>query len=366
MRDEDRRTAILVSSLPGGIPRDVLEAKARSGERPRKDYVELARALDADLIDGPHMADGARALPRMIGGKVNYKAGQIAEALLRPQYRTLLAWGDYLGLCTAALLKLRLARRNLAVVSYNATGRAHVTLLRRLRVHSQLGAMFYQSSMQLEAAAAIGVPEHKLHRVFHPVDERFWQPVTGETGDAICAAGLEVRDYPTLMEAVRDLPVTVHLALASTRLSGTEAMKASGLYGRVLPENARVMAPTLHELRALYATSRFVVVPLIDVDHDGGATVITEAMAMGKAVIVTRGRGQRDIVRHKENGLYVPPGNPGALRAAIQYLIAHPDEAERMGRAGRAQVEAHHRLDRYVGMMAGAIRAMEAGSPSTG
>jgi glycosyltransferase involved in cell wall biosynthesis len=91
---------------------------------------------------------------------------------------------------------------------------------------------------------------------------------------------------------------------------------------------------------------------LHDVEFDAGVTAITEAMAMGKAVVVTRTRGQVDVIRDGESGLYVPPGDPVALRTAIRYLLDNPAEAERMGRAGRATVEAHHTLDRWVSAVA--------------
>jgi glycosyltransferase involved in cell wall biosynthesis len=90
------------------------------------------------------------------------------------------------------------------------------------------------------------------------------------------------------------------------------------------------------------------VVPLHDVDFDAGVTTIAEAMAMSKAVVVTRTRGQVDLVRDGENGLYVPPRDPAALRAAIRHLLDNPGEADRMGRAGRAMAESRLTLDRWV------------------
>jgi glycosyltransferase involved in cell wall biosynthesis len=349
---EPARTAIVVSSALGGIRRQELERKAALGERPRKDYVELARLLDADIIDGEHMAEASGALSRLIAAKAHFRGGQISEIALQRRYRTVLAWGDFVGLTTALLFKLTRSARNLAVVSYNASGSLQTMLLKRLKVHTHLRAMFYQSSVQLDVAQSRhGVAPHKLHRVHHPVDETFWTPSVAPTGSVICSAGLECRDYATLVQAIQDTPVQLHLALASTKLLGPAAIRASGVEQVPWPGSVRVVSPSLSDLRALYAASRFVVLPLTDVDHDAGATVVTEAMAMGKAVIVTRTRGQVDIVRHKENGLYVPPRDPAALRSAIQYLLDNPDEAEQMGRAGRAQVEARHRLDSYVRAM---------------
>ena len=111
----------------------------------------------------------------------------------------------------------------------------------------------------------------------------------------------------------------------------------------------------------MYARARFVVVPLHDVDFDAGVTTITEAMAMGKAVIATRTRGQVDVIRDGENGRYVPPGDVAALRAAIQDLLDRPDQADRMGKAGRALVESRHTLDRWVADVA----AVVAGRPGS-
>lgn len=49
-----------------------------------------------------------------------------------------------------------------------------------------------------------------------------------------------------------------------------------------------------------------------------------------------------------ETGLYVPPGDAAALRAATEHLLGHLGEAERMGRAGRERVEEQLSLDHYV------------------
>jgi glycosyltransferase involved in cell wall biosynthesis len=73
---------------------------------------------------------------------------------------------------------------------------------------------------------------------------------------------------------------------------------------------------------------------------------------MGKAVVVSRTRGQRDLVRDGHNGIHVRPGDPRALRAALDHLLAHPEEAERMGRAGRALVERELTLDAWVARVA--------------
>ena len=71
-------------------------------------------------------------------------------------------------------------------------------------------------------------------------------------------------------------------------------------------------------------------------------------MAMGKAVICSRTNGQIDILRDGKTGIFVPVGDPVALREAIQYLWDHPEIADAMGKAGREFVEKYHNLDDFV------------------
>ncbi len=78
---------------------------------------------------------------------------------------------------------------------------------------------------------------------------------------------------------------------------------------------------------------------------------------MGRAVICSRTPGQTDVVIDGETGIYVPPGDPQALREAIEYLLANPDLAERMGQAGRRLIEQSMSLDRYVERLGQLVRA---------
>ena len=152
----------------------------------------------------------------------------------------------------------------------------------------------------------------------------------------ICAVGQELRDYPTLVEAVRGLDVDVVIAAASP-WSKREDSSA----GLDIPPNVEVGALDLFDLRQLYADAAFVVVPLQETDFQAGITTILEAMSMGKAVVCTRTTGQTDTIVDGETGLYVPPGDPDALRAAIERLLADPAESARLGAAGREWARSH-------------------------
>jgi len=64
---------------------------------------------------------------------------------------------------------------------------------------------------------------------------------------------------------------------------------------------------------------------------------LLEAMAMELPVVASGVEGISELVSHQANGLLVPPDDPGALAAELEWLLARPDEAREMGRRAREQ-----------------------------
>jgi glycosyltransferase involved in cell wall biosynthesis len=344
----------MVPAWPGQPTCVELAQLAAIGERPRTDYVELARALDADVMDMEYLDGHATVVARGLARHVGTPTAQVVEAFLRRnRYRHVVARADRLGLPLALLHKLARADGDIVLISVWLSRPRKAVFLRPGRAHTHLRAIVNYGTAQMAIAAErLGVPTAKLHHAPQPVDEHFWQPRDAPPEDVICAVGSEARDYATFLAAVRGTDIRTELAVGTT-VFVTGSIR-SDLVGELrplagAPPNVRIHPQLGHmELRDLYARSRFVVVPLEDVDFDAGVTCIAEAMAMGKAVIVTRSRGQVDLVTEGDTGLYVPPGDPRALREAIEYLMANPDEAARMGRRGRAIAEERLSLDRWV------------------
>jgi glycosyltransferase involved in cell wall biosynthesis len=350
------RALIVVTSYAGQPSCAELDRQASIGARPRKDYVELAKVLDADVVDDRFLCDRASLVPAIVARRVSRPAGQAIEAFLRGgSYGHICAWSDRIGLPLALFHKMTGRRRDLVLISSWLSAPKPAFLLRDLQVHTHLRAIVSYSSRQNEIASnRLGVPAHKLHQALQPVDERFWQPEPPPSGTTICSVGFSGRDYETLFDAVRGLPVEVRLAVGGGELPANvleERLRKAGP-----PPNTTMAHYGPRDLRRLYASARFVVLPLHDVEYDAGVTAITEAMAMGKAVVVTRTRGQIDVIEEGREGVYVPPHDPRALRAAIERLVANPAEPERMGNAGRALVERSHTLTAYVARLAAIIR----------
>lgn len=304
--------------------------------------------LGSDVL-GPEYAD---TFPRVLRPLVRRLPVYVAQALaayrLRRQYGAIVTWDDRVAIILALILKLTRARaRHVALMSWVSSSKKALMLR---HVHERIDRLVLWSTVQRDAAInQIGVPPARIRLLPYLVDQQFWRPMPSPDPPCVCAAGNEMRDYPTFIAAVRGLDIPCHIAArsivgGSRKLSTVESVVAGGS----LPSNVVVESKAYAELRDLYSKSRFVVVPLRPTDTDNGVSTILEAMAMGKAVICSRVEGQVDVIQDGKNGIFVRQGDPAALRDAVVYLWQHPDVAERMGREGRRLVEEQHSLDDFL------------------
>jgi glycosyltransferase involved in cell wall biosynthesis len=82
--------------------------------------------------------------------------------------------------------------------------------------------------------------------------------------------------------------------------------------------------------------------------YDSSPIAIHEGMALRRPVAATRVGGIPELVDHGRTGILVPPGDPGALAAAILRLLRDPAEAARLGAAARVRYERRHRPERMA------------------
>jgi glycosyltransferase involved in cell wall biosynthesis len=191
--------------------------------------------------------------------------------------------------------------------------------------------MVVYASEQARVIERLGFPPDRVVLTPYAVDTAYFDPERVEGGDKalVASAGLEFRDYPTLIEAVRGLDARVVIAAASHW-----SKRADTTAGADLPDNVEVCSLGYPELRQLYADASVVVVPLYEVPFQAGITTILEAMSMGKTVICSRTSGQTDVIVDGATGIYVPPGDPASLRTALDEYIG-ASAATDLGAAAR-------------------------------
>ena len=119
-------------------------------------------------------------------------------------------------------------------------------------------------------------------------------------------------------------------------------------------------------LRTEYAEADAFVLPaIVDArgDTEGLGVVLLEAMNSRVPVVASDAGGITDIVEHERTGLLVPPGDEGALAAALARLAGDPALARALGEAGYRRLTERFTWDAIVSKWI-AIYRQVSGAPS--
>lgn len=301
--------------------------------------------MDADVIDGLYLETWQSRL-KFMRFFCKFIPILLLQALIvywhRRRYDVVVSWDDRFALIYAFLLRLTRSRaRHVAILSWMVPPKKAFALK---FVQKGIDCIILWSQTQRDLLVELfNISPSRIVTIPYFVDQNFWRPIN-EVVEGICSVGNSRRDYATLVEAISGLNILCHIAThvqPSEYSDGGDWGTTSRSLAQIasLPDNVVIKAASSLELRSIYARSRFVVVPLFPSFRDNGITIITQAMAMGKAIICSRIQGQLEFLEDGINGIFVPPGDSEALREAILYLWEHPDVAARMGAEGRRRAE---------------------------
>jgi glycosyltransferase involved in cell wall biosynthesis len=195
-----------------------------------------------------------------------------------------------------------------------------------------------------------GVRASHLRLLRWGIDETFWRVNGGYHSDGlvVSAGNDRHRDHAVLVQAMlqlRDQHPKLRFEIATKDRIELPA-----------PVGRRHASLTHLEMRDLYTRAAVVAVPTVPNHHLAGVTVLLEAMACGRPVVVSDTSGMREYVRHGETGLLVPPRDRDALVAAIDSLVRDPERASEIGRAARRAVEAQFSTRMLASQLAQALR----------
>jgi glycosyltransferase involved in cell wall biosynthesis len=243
------------------------------------------------------------------------------------------------------------------MIAHTLTPRKKRPFFSWLHVDTEIDRILcYSSFEERHMIEQLGISAEKVRRIHYHADDRFFQPSSEPSiePDLLCSAGQLLRDYDCLIEAVRGLSVRLRIAAGSPWIARELRPKAP------LPASVDWRRYDRYQLRELYARAALAIVPIVQNEYQTGIATILEMMSMGKCVIATRTRGQTDTIVDGVTGIYVPPGDPDALRQAIVRMLDRPEEAARIGRAARRYVEQEATLDQFVGQVSECIRSAHA------
>lgn len=224
--------------------------------------------------------------------------------------------------------------------------------------------MFAEAYRRLHTIVAYGAGEVEALRewlgdrgpsiVFVPfgVDTGYFAPRAGveATTDVVSIGADPRRDHELISALARAHPEW------SFRLVVTaEAARALA----PAPKNVEVEVDVpFDRVRDCLAEARAVVLPVRDNSYSGATTVLLQAMAMGRPVVVTRtaaiatGYGLEDSV----NCRLVAPGSLDGLEAAARAVLTDDAHAAALGSAARETVERSLTWSRYTSAIGSLLR----------
>ena len=215
-------------------------------------------------------------------------------------------------------------------------------------------------------AEELGYPREKIRIIRNGVDPGLFDVGTDrgalhefgwEEGDPVAGIVAElspIKDHATLLRAARI--VVDQLPRARFLIIGDGACRADleALSAELqLTPNVHFTGVRRDVARLLSAIDVFT---LSSVTVECFSIALLEAMAAARPAVCTAVGGIPEMIDDGETGYLVPTKDPQQLAARLLDVLSDPRAARRMGRAGRARVEAEFSLDRSVD---GAQRAFE-------
>jgi glycosyltransferase involved in cell wall biosynthesis len=195
-------------------------------------------------------------------------------------------------------------------------------------------------ALKSQLASQCRIPARRISVIVNGVDTDFFTPArephSGPPRVLCIARMVPDKDHDTLIQAFQRVAATrpeAELWLVGDgpqKSCVTQLSQELGLADQVkfLPGRTD-LRPLLHQACLLVLSSVYEALP----------NVVLEAMAAGLPVVATTVGGLPEVVSQGETGYLVPPGDAGALAAALDKVLAVPERCVALGQAGRARVE---------------------------
>ena len=158
-------------------------------------------------------------------------------------------------------------------------------------------------------------------------------------GSLFISSGKELRDFETLLQAFHEtgLPLTLYAE-----------KKRQAYFGSLHPgENVEMHygdRPIPHEIALQVAKSCCVCICCQRSNYTVGLTTVVEALALGLPILCTRNPQMPMDIEAEGCGFWIEVGDVEGWKDKLRYIADHPEEAEAMGRKGRALAEHYYNV----------------------
>lgn len=300
----------------------------------------------AKLARLPLLARRLRSIANDIGARLLHANTMIAGyASVLARHRQLPCLWHLHIVAQSRIARLALARADRVVTPCNA----NAALLPRLYANGRLQVLDNGIAPAFFGAGGTG-----LRQQLGMPDAA---PLLGVVGRLDPDKGHEV-----LLQAMRQLPSTVHLAVVGSAAFADTLPRVRG-YAERLQQLAAdpQLAGRVHllgerrDLPALMGQFSALVVP--STAPEASPRVIAEAMAAGTPVVASAIGGIADMLQGGDTGVLVPPGQPAALATALGELLRDPRARDRYAEQGRSQASQRYQPQQFAASMAAAYAA---------
>jgi glycosyltransferase involved in cell wall biosynthesis len=342
-----RALIIATSAKPNNADEEI-----SSGLRPRLEYIELGKFLQSPYIDYNRNSLRYHPLIRRMEERLRldiFWAQVLVHKINNEHYDVIFSMSERIGIPLAHILDHNIRHY---VIMHHPMSPNKLRLIKTLKTQNNLTKLLPLSNAETRALQVqLKLSSERVQTLHYSIDTEYYsnrfENGASEGADFILSLGLSNRDYPTLLKALNKLPQV------SCEISGTSAWVKhnAGFEGEAIPDNVKIANydhPSV--IRAAYARSRFVVIPLSahTTQWSAGSASVLQPQAMGKPVIATRIPGLTDYILDGETGFLVDGKDPKAMADAIEYLWKNPEKAAEMGRCAQEWVGKNYSYESWL------------------
>lgn len=338
------------------------EEEINTGCRYKIEYLELSKRLSAPYVDYDPPGIHNHKIIRKIEERIRfdfYWAYKIARSVRENNYDAVISFSERAGVPLGQALD---KRQSHVAILINAFSRKWKPIIKILNSPSKWTKIVVYSRAEANALQReFGIESEKIQVIHNYVDTHFFRPSkSGQTHpDApyILSQGLAKRDYPTLINAMQQLP---HVQCHINATSAWDTFKA-GYESMEIPPNVHLKTydhPFL--IRESIDECLFMVIPIKPQMGQWctGSTSVLQAQAMRKPIVVTDIPGIREYMIDGETGFLVEGQNPEALAGTIDQLWQNRAGISSMGQYGQHWVRHNFSLDTWLNHMIGLLNCL--------